>query len=199
MSRWSIGCGACTPDAPLPDLGEAEGAALLAFACGTVGAAVRHQRLPPAPQDPALQEPRGVFVTLQARGHLRGCLGHIEADRPLVAATAMMAEAVASEDPRFHPVQPDELAGMSVEVSVLSPLFAIAADEVVAGVHGLLIRRGRSAGLLLPQVASEHRLDRAAFLQALCQKAHLPPDAWQAPGTTLQAFTVQLLATTIRA
>ena len=178
-------------------LGEAEGAALLAFACAVVGAAVRHQRLPPAPQAPALLESRGVFVTLQSRGNLRGCLGHIEADGPLVAATAMMAEAVVSEDPRFHPVRPDELAGLSVEVSVLSPLFAIAADEVVAGVHGLLIRRGRSAGLLLPQVATEHHLDRAAFLQALCQKANLPPDAWQAPGTSLQAFTVQHWATTM--
>jgi AmmeMemoRadiSam system protein A len=140
-----------------------------------------------------------VFVTLQLRGKLRGCLGRIEADLPLVAATAMMAEAVASEDPRFHPVQPDELAGMSVEVSVLSPLFAIGAAAVVTGMHGLLIRRGRSAGLLLPQVATEHHLDRAAFLQALCQKAHLPPDAWQAPDTTLQAFTVQRFATTMHA
>jgi AmmeMemoRadiSam system protein A len=153
--------------------------------------------LPPAPPDPALQERRGVFVTLQSGGHLRGCLGHIEADEPLVAATARMAEAVASEDPRFHPVQPNELAGMSVEVSVLSPLFAIEAGDVVVGVHGLLIRRGRTAGLLLPQVATEHHLDRASFLQALCQKANLPPDAWQAPGTTLQAFTVRRWATTM--
>ena len=181
----------------MPDLTEAEGAALLSFACGTVGAAVRHERLPQVPRDAALREPRGVFVTLQSRGHLRGCLGHIEADQPLVAATARMAEAVASEDPRFRPVQPDELAGMSVEVSVLSPLFPIAPLEVIAGMHGLLIRRGRSAGLLLPQVATEHDLDRAAFLQALCQKANLPPDAWQAPGTTLQAFTVQRWATTM--
>jgi uncharacterized protein len=158
---------------------------------------VRHQPLPPAPRDAALREPRGVFVTLQVRGHLRGCLGHIEADQPLVAATARMAEVVTSEDPRFHPVQPAELAGMSVEVSVLSPLFAIGADEVVAGVHGLLIRRGRSGGLLLPQVATEHHLDRDAFLQALCDKAHLPPGAWRVPGTTLQAFTVQRWATTM--
>ena len=139
-----------------------------------------------------------MFVTLQSRGHLRGCLGHIEADLPLAVVTGKMAAAVTCEDPRFHPVQPEELAGMSVEVSVLSPLFAIAADDVVVGVHGLLIRRGRSGGLLLPQVATEHHLDRAAFLEALCQKANLPPDAWQAPGTTLAAFTVQRFATTMR-
>jgi uncharacterized protein (TIGR00296 family) len=105
---------------------------------------------------------------------------------------------VTAEDPRFHPVQPDELPGMAVEVSILSPLFDIAADGVAVGVHGLLIRRGRSAGLLLPQVATEHHLDREGFLHALCQKAGLPPGAWRSPGTTLQAFTVQRFATTIR-
>jgi AmmeMemoRadiSam system protein A len=162
-----------------------------------VGAAVRHVRLPPAPAEAALQAPRGVFVTLQSRGHLRGCLGHIEADQPLVAATGMMAEAVTREDPRFHPVQPDELPGMSVEVSVLSPLFPITPAEVVAGVHGLLIRRAHRAGLLLPQVATEHHMDREAFLEALCQKANLTPEAWRVPGTSLQAFTVQRWSTTM--
>jgi AmmeMemoRadiSam system protein A len=183
------------PDAAAPDLSAAEGGALLAFACATVEAAVRHRRLPPAPPEPGLQAPRGVFVTLTSRGHLRGCLGHIAADLPLATATAMMAEAVTAEDPRFHPVQPDELPGMAVEVSVLSPLAAIAAEDVVVGVHGLLLRRGRSAGLLLPQVATEHGLDREGFLQALSQKAGLAPDAWRAPGATLEAFTVQRFAT----
>jgi AmmeMemoRadiSam system protein A len=182
---------------PPPDLGESERSALLAFACGTVSAAVRDQRPPPEPADPALQDPRGVFVTLQVGGRLRGCLGHIEPDEPLVVATGRMARAVVSEDPRFAAVRPDELPGMTVEVSVLSPLFASRPEEVVPGVHGLLIRRGRHAGLLLPQVATEHRLDRTAFLEALCQKAHLPPDAWSAPDTTLHAFTVQHFATSI--
>jgi AMMECR1 domain-containing protein len=68
----------------------------------------------------------------------------------------------------------------------------------VVGRDGLLIRRGRAAGLLLPQVAVEHRLDRTAFLRALCQKAMLPDDAWREAGTELQAFTVQRFATSLR-
>jgi len=140
-----------------------------------------------------------VFVSLHGRGRLRGCLGHIEADVPLVTATAMMAEAVTAEDPRFNPVQPHELDGMEVEVSVLSPLRPIAPDEVVPGRDGLMIRRGRHAGLLLPQVATEWHMDRPAFLEALCQKAMLPAGAWQDPASELRGFTVQRAAARIRA
>jgi AMMECR1 domain-containing protein len=68
----------------------------------------------------------------------------------------------------------------------------------VVGRHGLLLRSGRRAGLLLPQVATEHGLDREAFLEVLCEKAALPPGAWGAPGAELRAFTVQRTATTIR-
>jgi AmmeMemoRadiSam system protein A len=163
-----------------------------------VQAAVRGGPQPDFPDLAELREPRGVFVTLHSRGHLRGCLGHIQADLPLVVATAQMAVAVTRDDPRFSPVRTEELDGIEVEVSVLSPLRAIAPEEVVVGRDGLLIRRGRSAGLLLPQVATEHRLDRTAFLRALCQKAMLPDGAWHEPGTELQAFTVQHFATTMR-
>ncbi len=153
---------------------------------------MRGEPLPAAPADPTLEEPRGVFVSLHGRGHrLRGCLGHVEADLPLSAATAMMAQAVTCEDPRFSPVGPDELEGMEVEVSVLSPLRPIAPDEVVAGRDGLMLRKGRRGGLLLPQVATEHRMDRAAFLEALCQKAMLPPGSWRDPACELRGFTVQ--------
>jgi len=197
VSRRSTVGGGCVPDGLTPDLSEEATRALLAFACGVVQAAVRGGLKPDFPDLAVLREPRGVFVTLRSRGHLRGCLGHIEADLPLVVATAQMAEAVTRDDPRFSPVRTDELAGIEVEVSVLSPLRAIAPEEVVVGRDGLLIRRGRSAGLLLPQVATEHRLDRTAFLRALCQKAMLPDGAWHEPGTELQAFTVQHFATTM--
>lgn len=159
---------------------------------------MRREPVPAAPADAALLEPRGVFVSLHVRGRLRGCLGHVEADLPLVQATATMAAAVTREDPRFPPARPDELGGLEVEVSVLSPLRAIAPGEVVPGRDGLMIRQGRRAGLLLPQVATEHRMDRLAFLDALCQKAMLPPGAWRDPAAELRGFTVQRSATTIR-
>lgn len=163
-----------------------------------VVAAVRRADAPPPPADAELHEPRGVFVSLHVRGRLRGCLGHIEADRPLVTATATMAEAVTHEDPRFPPVRPDELDGMEVEVSVLSPLRPVTPEKVVAGRDGLMLRRGRYAGLLLPQVATEYRMDREAFLDALCQKAMLPPGAWRDPAADLRSFTVQRASATVR-
>ena len=154
---------------------------------------------PATPAGRGLREHRGVFVSLHRRGHLRGCLGHIQDDAPLAEVTAEMAAAVTREDPRFHPVRPEELDGLEVEVSVLSPLVAIAPEDVVAGRHGLLLLVGRAAGLLLPQVATEHGLDRDAFLEALCQKAMQPPGAWRSPGAELRAFTVQRAATRVRA
>ena len=160
---------------------------------------MRREPAPAPPTAAGLLEPRGVFVSLHARGRLRGCLGHIEADRPLVEATATMAAAVTREDPRFPQVRPDELDGMEVEVSVLSPLRPIAPDEVVPGRDGLMIRRGRCAGLLLPQVATEFGMDRLGFLDALCQKAMLPPGAWRDPAAELRGFTVQRTAAAIRA
>jgi len=183
----------------LPDLTEAAAAALLRYACDVASAAVRGAPPPAPPADPQLLEPRGVFVSLHARGRLRGCLGHIEADLPLTAATAMMAEAVTAEDPRFAPVRADELDGMEVEVSVLSPLRAIAPDEVEPGRDGLMIRRGRYAGLLLPQVATEYHMDRLAFLEALCQKALLPAGAWRDPASELRGFTAQRVSARMRA
>ncbi|MEK7668381.1 MAG: AmmeMemoRadiSam system protein A [Gemmatimonadota bacterium] len=178
-------------------MSDQAGAALLAFACAVLRATVRGGRQPDLPDWAELRETRGVFVTLHARDHLRGCLGHIQADLPLLVATAEMAAAVTKDDPRFSPVRTDELAGLHVEVSVLSPFRPIAPDEVVVGRDGLMIRRGRFAGLLLPQVATEHRLDRAAFLRALCQKAMLPDDAWREPGTELLGFTAQRFDTTM--
>jgi len=166
-------------------------AALLEYAAEVVGAAVLGRGVPEAPAAPELRECRGVFVSLHHRGRLRGCLGHIQPDRPLSEVTADIAAAVTREDPRFHPVRPAELDGLEVEVSVLSPLAPIAPEAVIVGRHGLLLRRGRAAGLLLPQVATEHGLDRGAFLEALCQKAMLPPGAWRADDAELLAFTVQ--------
>jgi len=185
--------------APLPpDISDEAGAALLDFARSAVVAAVRGGERPSLPTHPELQQPRGVFVSLHSGGQLRGCLGHIQADLPLVVATAQMAEAVTSEDPRFHPVRPSELDGLDVEVSVLSPLRPTAPDEVVVGRDGLMIRRGTRAGLLLPQVATEHHLGRLDFLAALCRKAMLPDDAWRDPESSLLAFSAQLFGSKIR-
>jgi AmmeMemoRadiSam system protein A len=170
--------------------------ALLELAWQTVSASVRGVALPRLPDQLELAEPRGVFVSLHCAGALRGCLGHLEADVPVGEATRRMAVAAARDDPRFPPVQEDELGALSVEVSVLSPFQRVRPEEVMPGRDGLLVRRGPRVGVLLPQVATEQGWDRTAFLRAVCQKAALPSEAWRDAGTELFAFRAQVVPAT---
>ena len=144
------------------------------------------------PSAEALRTPCGAFVTLYKGRHLRGCIGHIEALRPLYVTVRDCARAAALDDPRFEPVTPAELPALQLDISVLSPLVEVAPQQVEVGRHGLLISRGAQRGLLLPQVAVEWNWDRERFLEETCLKAGLPPDAWQ-HGARVQAFTAQVL------
>ncbi|MCL5998872.1 MAG: AmmeMemoRadiSam system protein A [Chloroflexi bacterium] len=172
------------------DLSPEQRSALLDLAyhasAGYLGA-----RLLPAVQlsDPALTQCAGAFVTLIQGAELRGCIGHIRADMPLYRVVQQMAIAAATEDPRFPPMCADELENLEIEISVLSPLQTITnIEQVEVGKHGLLIAKGGCRGLLLPQVAVEHGLDRYAFADAVCWKAGLPPGSWRR-GATIQVFT----------
>ncbi len=182
---------ATTAEAAL--LSSAALGALLELARATVVASVEGRALPDIPAGVELAWPRGVFVSLHRAGELRGCLGHLEGDLPVGEVTRRMAVAASQDDPRFPPVTPDELAELDVEVSVLSPFERIRPEDVVPGRDGLLIIRGPRSGVLLPQVATEHRWDRVTFLRAVCQKAALASEAWQDAATELYAFRAQIV------
>ena len=138
-----------------------------------------------------LREARGAFTTLHENGALRGCIGMIMAVKPLDETVREMARAAALEDSRFAPVTEDELDKLQVEISVLSPMFAIAPEDVVVGRHGLMISYGGRRGLLLPQVAPEWGWDRETFLAQSCRKAGLPMDQWK-HGAQIEAFTAEV-------
>ena len=166
---------------------------LLELARTALGEAVRSGKVSEVAESAeALKTPCGAFVTLTRRGRLRGCIGHIEAARPLYATVRECARAAALDDPRFDPVTPAELSSLQIEISILSPLVDIAPHEVEVGRHGLLISDGGRRGLLLPQVAEEWNWNREQFLQETCMKAGLPGDAWQ-HGARIQAFTAQIV------
>jgi AmmeMemoRadiSam system protein A len=151
--------------------------------------------LPPgAPHRASLLQPRGAFVTLHVDGELRGCIGRVDADTPLYLAVEQLAVAAATRDPRFEPLRAEELPATQIEVSVLSPPSSGRPEDVEIGRHGLIVTRGVRRGLLLPQVAVEHKLTREQFLDETCAKAGLPPGAWQQPGTILQLFTADVFA-----
>ena len=140
-----------------------------------------------------LKQKSGAFVTLKKHGRLRGCIGYIEARKPLYKTVAEMAAAAAFNDPRFPPLKPDELTHINLEISVLSPLKEIKdIREIKVGVHGLYITKGYHSGLLLPQVAMEYKWDSLTFLEETCYKAGLRPDAWKDKDTKIYIFSADV-------
>jgi AmmeMemoRadiSam system protein A len=169
---------------------------LLGIARAAIASGLTRNPIPDSPAAcaspfPALTEPRGVFTTIYLADQLRGCVGYALPVRPLFRAVAETARAAAFEDSRFSPVTPEEASGLQISLSVLSPLFPIAADRVEVGRHGLLISVGAHRGLLLPQVPVEHGWDRETFLAQTCLKAGLPPDAWR-NSAAIEAFTADV-------
>ncbi|MGH7537751.1 MAG: AmmeMemoRadiSam system protein A [Gemmatimonadales bacterium] len=164
------------------------------MARGALEAHMAGAAAPPVPDTPACRARHGAFVTLRRAGELRGCIGHIPADRSLADTVARMAVAAATEDPRFPPVAPEELAELRIEVSVLSEPTRLTSSDpagIRAGQDGVIVRRGGHQGLLLPQVATEFAWDAEALLAAACQKAGLRPDAWRETDTELYVFQVE--------
>ncbi len=144
---------------------------------------------------PTLNEPRGAFVTLHKNGKLRGCIGHIRAQKPLIETIVEMAEAAAFQDPRFPPVTSEELGQLKYEISVLTPLRRIKdVEEIQVGIHGIYMKRGDSSGLLLPQVATEWGWDRTTFLEHTCTKAGLPENAWKDKKTEIYIFSADVFS-----
>ncbi len=140
-----------------------------------------------------LLELRGAFVTLKKNGELRGCIGHIEADKPLYQIVSEMAIAAATSDPRFPPVNLNELSRIKIEISVLSPMKKVEnIKEIKVGRDGLVIRKGFYQGLLLPQVPVEWGWNREEFLRQVAIKASLPPDAWKE--AELYRFSAQVFS-----
>ena len=150
---------------------------------------------------PLFDTPRGVFVTLRRGrdGGLRGCIGFALPLFPLRVALARAAVAAATDDPRFPPLPPGELATTSVEVSVLTPPVELVgrtpADrerEVVVGRDGLIVDLGDASGLLLPQVAVDEAWDAATFLAQTCVKAGLRPESWRSPAARVRRFEAEV-------
>jgi len=142
---------------------------------------------------PTLQEKRGAFVSLHRKGQLRGCIGYVHAVKPLYQTIQDMAIAAAFQDPRFPPLQEDELGDLEIELSVLTPMREISdISEIEIGRHGLLLIQGNYSGLLLPQVATEYGWSRDEFLGHTCMKAGLPRTAWKDTETKIFVFSADV-------
>jgi len=114
----------------------------------------------------------GVFVTLKTypENELRGCIGFPEPVFPLIDGLRKASLYAAFEDPRFEPLNKEELPNITFEVTVLTPPQLIEASpaeyekHIEIGKDGLIIRRGARSGLLLPQVPVEQHWNKKEFL-----------------------------------
>lgn len=150
----------------------------------------------PEPEDPALGSLGATFVTLTQDGHLRGCIGSLEARRPLDLDVRANARAAAFGDPRFAPMRPAELDRTRVEVSLLTPSVPMsfldqtdALAQLRPGIDGVTLEWDGKRGTFLPQVW-ENLHDPQLFLNLLKQKAGLPAEFW-APDIKLYRYEVQ--------
>lgn len=160
---------------------EAQGATLVALARGAIREALGGPGVPRV-GGAWLDVPRATFVTLRRQAMLRGCVGSLSATRPLREDVMANARAAALADPRFTPLDRDELPATRVEVSVLdAPVPLVAADrralvaQLVPGADGLIVMAGRKRATFLPQVW-EAVPDAATFVAELLRKAGLPED-----------------------
>jgi len=184
-----------------PDLGNA----LLLLARNAIAdrLGLAHAPMPDHSPDPSAQpelaelaRPGAAFVTLTRHGNLRGCIGSLEARRPLAEDVVANARAAAFSDPRFAPLTADELDGIRVEVSLLTPAqpmrFSSEADaigQLRPLVDGVILEVGQRRGTFLPQVW-ESLPDARQFLRELKRKAGLPADFWS-DAVKLSRYQVQ--------
>lgn len=176
-------------------LTDDEKRALLRLAREAIETYLRKKEIVDIPQaQGALSMSSGAFVTLHNKdGSLRGCIGNMVGQGPLVQTIRDMAIAAATGDPRFPKVILAELKNLKIEISVLSPMSHVKdLSEIEVGTHGLMITKGYYRGVLLPQVATEYGWDRDTFLTHLCFKAGLEGDAWKADDALIESFTAEV-------
>ena len=183
-------------------LSDEEGKFLIHLARNTVQTYLETGKTLKTPADTPkkLFEKCGVFVTINTVKHgeheLRGCIGYPYPTNPLVEATIDAAVSSATSDPRFYPLQAEELERVVFEVSVLTPPEPVQVanpkeyvKSIKVGEHGLIVEKGPYKGLLLPQVPVEWGWREEEFLCQCCVKAELAPDSWLTKGAKIYRFS----------
>ncbi|MHA1199030.1 MAG: TIGR00296 family protein [Candidatus Heimdallarchaeaceae archaeon] len=156
----------------------------------------------PQPIEPIPEQAKfvtGAFVTVKTVGEteqsLRGCIGYPIGIDSLYREVIDLAKASTLNDPRFPPVEENELSNMVFEVTVMTPPQKIEysspqklLEQIIVPGDGLIVKLGRYQGLLLPQVPIEQGWNSEEFLSYTCRKAYLPMDAWKKENITVEKF-----------
>ena len=180
-------------------LSEFDRKKLLEIARESITRAVRNEqliRIKLQEHSQLLRDPGASFVTLTIREKLRGCIGTLEANQPLILDVQEHAVAAAMEDYRFPVVREEELQLINIEISRLTPVHLVdysTPDNLVSkirvNVDGVLIKASGRRATFLPQVW-EKVPDPEQFLSQLCVKMGAPPDLWR--GRDVQIYTYQV-------
>ena len=177
---------------------------LLGIAAGAIRAGLRGQRPAACAPDypPPLCLPRASFVTLHLQLKLRGCIGNLDANRPLVDDVAHNAYAAAFEDPRFAPLSESEFSGIHLHLSLLSATESLCfsseedlLSQLRPWIDGLVLQEGDHHGTFLPSVW-EVLPDRRDFLRHLKRKAGLPEHYWS-PTVGIKRYVVEQISGSI--
>lgn len=147
-----------------------------------------------------LTQLRGCFVTLHKDNQLRGCIGFPKPIMPLYEQIIAASKAAAFEDPRFPPLNKNELKHVAIEISILTRPELIKVKDsseylksIEIGKDGLIIQ-GVSSGLLLPQVATEYSFDAKQFLECVSEKAGVNKDAWKDLSNKIYKFRAEIFS-----
>lgn len=177
-------------------LDAADRRVLLSLARETIQRYLESETVPlPRGGSPALVREAGVFVTLRKDGVLRGCVGRLLPEGPVIRLVSAMALEAAFADPRYERVRASELASIDIEVSILSPVaVAPGPQAIVAGRDGVVLQADGRSAVFLPNVATEQGWGREELLNQLAVKAGLRPGAWRAPGARLFTFQADVFA-----
>ncbi len=168
---------------------------LLTAARRSIEYGLAHHHRPPSVQlseySTRLIQPGASFVSLHIGKQLRGCLGTLGADQPLIVDVTHNACNAAFRDPRFPPVEATQLPTVDIEISLLSqPVRMVFKDEadlitqLRPGIDGLILEDGVQRGTFLP-VVWQNLPTAAEFLRELKKKAGLPEHYWS---STLQIW-----------
>ena len=146
-----------------------------------------------------LKEELGVFVTLNKNKELRGCIGYPEPVMPVIEATVNSALSASFDDPRFNPLNEEELKEIEIEITVLTKPQLLEVnnpdeyiEKIKIGTDGLIVQKGFYKGLLLPQVAPEHNMNEEEFLSNTCLKAGIHPNSWIKDDCEVYTFQGQI-------
>ena len=173
----------------IENLNDADGKTLIAIARNAItGDDKRIESIPKK-----LENRAGAFVTLTENSRLRGCIGYLKPVMPLVKAVQKAAWNAAYRDPRFDPMNKEDINRVSIEVTVIGELKEVKYEEIrsaVPGKYGIYIENGIYSGTLLPQVAIENNLTMDEFIIETCIKAGMGKDCYK--NSSIYAYSAKI-------